>query len=162
MGMTSPAEARLDARVRPQITAMRARTSYPPLRVVGADPVADSAEAASHAAGGGRASRTPVRLTRRGRIVVGTLIALAAAAAASLIWLAVAGQAQAASHAGPQVPLRDSVQRVVVARGDSLWSIAVKVDPQADPRAIIPEIVQLNSLRGTGIQAGQILWVPKG
>jgi ferric-dicitrate binding protein FerR (iron transport regulator) len=168
MGMTSPAEAKLDARVRPQIAAMQARSGYPRLRVVGTEPVteatetvADRAEAAAPAGSRWRAKRTPIRLTRRGRIVVGALVAIGAAAAASLIWLAVAGQAQASNHTGSQVPLRDSMQRVVVEPGESLWSIAVKADPEADPRAVIPQIIELNSLRGTGIQAGQVLWVPK-
>jgi nucleoid-associated protein YgaU len=164
MGMTSPAEAKLEARVRPRITAMQARSGYPRLRVVEDAPVAPVAGAAGAirpAAARVRAERAPIRLTRRGRIVVGALVAIGVVAVASLIWLAVAGQAQASNHGGPRVPLRDSVQRVVVARGDSLWSIAVRADPNADPRAIIPQIVELNSLRGTGIQMGQILWVPK-
>ena len=171
MGMSSPAEAKLDARVRPQITAMRARTGYPRLRLVDAAPDAGTPDAGAtaaaatgagaRAASGGRGERTPIRLTRRGRIVVGAAVAIGAVAAASLIWFAIVGQAQAASHGGSRVPLRDSVQRVVVSQGESLWAIAVKVDPDADPRAVIPQIVELNSLRGTGIRIGQVLWVPK-
>jgi nucleoid-associated protein YgaU len=161
MGMTSPAEAKLDAKVRPQITAMQVRSGYPRLRLVGAEAAKDATPTEPKAAAPRPAERTPLRLTRRGRIVVGALLVIAAAAVASLIWLAVGGQAQAANHVGPQVPLRDSVQRVVVARGDSLWSIAVKTDPDADPRAVISQIVELNSLRETGIQIGQVLWVPK-
>jgi len=186
MGMSSPAEAKLDARVRPQITAMRARTGYPRLRLVDAAPDAGTPDAGATAAAAtgaaatgaaatgaaatgagaraasrGRGERTPIRLTRRGRIVVGAAVAIGAVAAASLIWFAIVGQAQAASHGGSRVPLRDSVQRVVVSQGESLWAIAVKVDPDADPRAVIPQIVELNSLRGTGIRIGQVLWVPK-
>ncbi len=179
MGMTSPAEAKLDAKVRPQIAAMQARSGYPrpgkqtqvvlaadasprpALRLVGADASEEAAEPGPSAAPPRRLERTPIRLTRRGRIVVGALVALGVAAVASLIWLTVTGQAQAASHSGPQVPWRDSVQRVVVRPGDSLWSIADKTDPGADPRAVISQVVELNSLRGTGIQVGQVLWVPK-
>jgi nucleoid-associated protein YgaU len=161
MGMTSPAEAKLEAKVRPQIAAMQARSGYPRLRLVGAGASEETADTGAPATPPRRAGRTPIRLTRRGRIVVGVLAAIGVAAVASLIWLTVTGQAQAASHAGPQVPWRDSVQRVVVRPGDSLWSIADKTDPGADPRAVISQIVELNSLRGTGIQVGQVLWVPK-
>jgi hypothetical protein len=105
--------------------------------------------------------RTPVRLTRRGRIVAGVLAGIAAAAVASVIWLVVAGQAQASSHAGAAVPLRSSMVRVVVRPGQTLWEIAAKADPSADPRTIVPQIVTINSLPGTAIDVGQVLWVPR-
>jgi nucleoid-associated protein YgaU len=155
--MTSPVEAKLDARVRPQIVALQASSGFPRPRPVTGAPVTATTEPVRR----GRAERAPIRLTRRGRIVVGTAAAIGAAAVASVIWLIIGGQAQASNQAGPSAPLRDSVQRVVVRPGQTLWGIAVKADPQADPRVIIPEIVQLNSLRGTGVQVGQVLWVPK-
>jgi hypothetical protein len=104
-----------------------------------------------------------LRLTRRGRIVVGALAGLAAAGLAALIWLAVAGQAEAA---GPGGPGRGSgaghtMLRVVVRPGETLWSIAVRTDPTADPRDIIQQIIGDNALRGPAIQTGQVLWVPR-
>jgi hypothetical protein len=51
--------------------------------------------------------------------------------------------------------------RVVVRPGETLWSIAVRTDPAADPRAVIHEIIDDNALRGPAIQAGQVLWVPR-
>jgi nucleoid-associated protein YgaU len=199
MGMTSAAEAKLDARVRPDIAAMQARTPYPRRRPAGADPSATAArpataaalapvvplrpaagpaaktevQAGTWAAGTGEQvkvaapvkvaakGRTPIRLTRRGRIVVSVLALLGAAAVACLIWLTVGGQAEAASQIKPGPPLGNSVQRVVVRPGQTLWGIATAVDPSADPRTVIPEIVDLNSLAGTGISAGQVLWIPK-
>ena len=203
MDMTSAAEANLNARVRPQIVALRAKTPYPKQRAEGAAAVAVSGPrpvlslvgAGSAAAGpvpeaavrlsvvklsaaeapvagrpvAGRpaaaarpGARTPIKLTRRGRVVVGLLIGLAVAAVALLIGFAVAGPAQASSHVGPRVPASDSVSRVVVRAGQTLWGIAAKADPSADPRAIIGEIIDLNSLNGTTIQVGQVLLVPKG
>ena len=108
------------------------------------------------------AARTPIKLTRRGRVVVGVLIGLAMAAVAVAIWLAVAGQAQASSQVGPRVPAGNSVSRVVVRPGETLWAIAAQADPAADPRTVIPEIIDLNSLSGTSLQVGQVLLVPKG
>ena len=236
MDTTSAAEANLNARVRPQIVALRRKTPYPKRRpegvaavaiggprpalsLVGAGPVADGPGAGVRlsvvklsaaewpaegraaegraaeglpavgraaeglpavglpavgpsvaapgplGAGAGRpvaGARTPIKLTRRGRVVVGVLIGLAVAAVAILIWFAVAGQAQASSHVGPRVPASDSVSRVVVRPGDTLWAIAAKADPNADPRAVIGEILDLNSLTNTAVQVGQVLLVPKG
>jgi hypothetical protein len=104
-----------------------------------------------------------VRLTRRGKIVVGALASVAAAGLAALIWLAIAGQAEAA---GPGAPRGGSgaghtMLRVVVHPGETLWSIAVRTDPAADPRAVIQQIIDDNALRGPAIQTGQVLWVPR-
>src|ERR1700722_10386882 len=171
MGMTSAAEAKLDARVRPDIAAMQARTPYPRRRPSGPDQPTTLAQSTTSAdlapvvplrpnAGPVPAStavptkttvptrtavtgRTPIRLTRRGRIGVGVLALLGAAAVASLIWLAVGGQAEAASQIKPGPPVGNSVQRVVVKPGETLWGIATAVDPSADPRIVIPEIVDL-------------------
>jgi len=148
--MTSAAEANLDASIRPEISALRARTSYR-RRPSDSEPARES----SSTAGPG-----PIRLTRRGRTVVWTLAAVVVAALAAAIWLAVAGQAQASSHARSGAPATGSVRRVVVRQGQTLWGIASQVDPTVDPRVVIPEIVDLNSLNGTGIQAGQVLLVP--
>lgn len=199
MGMTSAAEAKLDARVRPQIVAMRSRTSYPKRRqaeAVQPEAVAAPAQADTPAPsispvpispaptsqagisptsnspaltaltspplGAKTAQRTPIRLTRRGRFVVGTLIVIGVAAVAGLIWFAIAGEAQASSQLKPGAPAGNSVLRVVVRPGDTLWGIAAMADPAADPRAVIPQIEELNALRGTTITVGQVLWVPRG
>jgi len=225
MGITSAAEAKLDARIRPDITVLRSRTPYPrrhrpPLSVIAGGADAGPAAAAGTAttesgeqcAGSSstqtfartvsterttwRVARTertvvaraaaarrttvaespatrsrparatsasaPIRLTRRGRIVVGVLITMVVAAMTALIWLAVAGQAEAASHLRPGGPAGHWMLRVVVRPGQTLWSIATKADPAADPRAVIQEIVGDNALAGTAVQAGQVLWVPRG
>jgi nucleoid-associated protein YgaU len=201
MGSTSAAEARLDARIRPEITTLRSRTPYPrrhrPALAVlpgGADrPDGAEASLATRTAGpsaadaprvdaevvpAGQAGRVlqlkpadqavrdtprpePIRLTRRGRIVVGALVAIATAGITAMIWLAVAGQAQAAGHVRPGTPASHSMLRVVVRPGDTLWSIASKADPGADPRLVIQQIVDDNALGGTAISVGQVLWVPR-
>ena len=163
MGMTSAAEAKLDARIRPEIAVLRARTPYPgrsrrrrerqpalevlpggagTVRIVrpasddaaGREPAPDagaaggSGPAPQQAAGRaacpasqvrhvrhvrqvrqvrltGPARRqagapiAPLRLTRRGKAVAGLLVAIAVAGLTTLIWLAIAGQAQAAGPA---------------------------------------------------------------
>jgi len=160
MGMTSAAEAKLDARVRPQISELRSRTPYPkPRPDAGTQEAGSQAPAAQSPAPA--AQRTPIRLTRRGRIVVGTLIGIGVAALAAAIWLAIAGQAQASGNAKAGRSAGGTVARVVVQPGQTLWGIAAKVDPGADPRVIIPQIVDMNSLSSTALSVGQVLWVPR-
>lgn len=49
---------------------------------------------------------------------------------------------------------------ITVAPGDTLWSIAARRYPNADPRQKVFEIEQLNGLPGPAIDAGQRLRVP--
>jgi hypothetical protein len=94
----------------------------------------------------------PLRLTRRGRVVLTGLIAL------MITGLGVGtGTAQAANPASAQRHLT----RVTVGPGESLWSVAENTDPDADPRGIILEVIGLNKLTGTTIYPGEQLWVPR-
>jgi len=99
--------------------------------------------------------RSPVRLTRRGRVVV-TVGAVLVIGAVSLV---AASAAQATSHRGPQV--KGNLVKMVVLSGQNLWSIAESAEPNADPRAVIEQIRQINSLSGYQLTAGQTLWVPE-
>jgi LysM domain len=107
------------------------------------------------------AQPAPVRLTRRGRLVVGLLAGLAIASAVALIWLAVTGQAQATGKVTPGSASNHGMLRVVVRPGQTLWNIAEKADPSADPRLVIQQIIDDNALSGTAVNAGQVLWVPR-
>jgi LysM domain len=181
MGMTSATEAKLSARIRPDVAQMRARTSYPRRRLslvpaaVG-DPAAasgpeevdlpeavDVPEPVRVTSGATRRAEAdgPIRLTRRGRIVVGVLTGIGVIAVAGLIWLLVGSQAQAASQVQSGQAAMHAMRRIVVRPGQTLWSIAVAADPTADPRATIRQIVDDNELSGTTIAAGQVLWVPR-
>ena len=95
-----------------------------------------------------------LRLTRRGRIVVAILAALA------VCGLFVAG-ASAAQASGPAAAHGNAAQ-VIVQPGDTLWSIAQSADPNADARAVVQQILQANRLTNPDIAAGQRLWVPRG
>lgn len=90
------------------------------------------------------------RLTPRGRLVI--------VAVALLLALAAFGAGRA-SAAGPQAPSR--VEHVTVAPGESLWTVARRVAPDADPRDTVGRIAELNSLAGPTVHAGQRLAVPR-
>jgi LysM domain len=104
-------------------------------------------------------TRTRLRLTRRGRIVVAALVIVGATMAALLITLLVSGGAQATNH-GVARGGYQGMRQVVVQPGQTLWSIAAAAEPSADPRTVIQEIMTANALAGSGISAGQQLWVP--
>jgi len=100
----------------------------------------------------------PLRLTRRGRVVAAT----AAALLVTVVSLLLAGVAQATNDGPSSRAARQSLVQVVVHPGQSLWSVAESADPDQDPRAVIQQIIDLNSLNGDTVFAGQQLWVPRG
>jgi hypothetical protein len=110
-------------------------------------------------AGGVRAGG--VRLTRRGRTVLACFVITALTAAVVLLWLTVPGGARAASHAQGPGAAYQGLTRVVVRPGQTLWSIASRAEPAADPRIVIQQIIEVNALSGTVIQPGETLWVPR-
>ena len=113
------------------------------------------------AARSGRQRDTPVaplRLTRRGRVV----IAIATALLVAMVSLLLAGVAQATNHGPSPRAARHNLVQVIVRPGQSLWSVAESADPDQDTRAVIQQIIDLNSLNGDTVFAGQQLWVPRG
>jgi nucleoid-associated protein YgaU len=102
-------------------------------------------------------SQHVVRLTRRGRllrslVLMGLVVALAA------VWMGrLTGEpARAGTGWAPAVVTAS----VVVQQGDSLWEIAQRVSPGADPREVVSGIRDLNGLSSNLIQPGQVLLVP--
>ena len=105
----------------------------------------------------GQAANPPLRLTRRGRIVV----AVAAALVLAALSLVIAGAAQATNHPVSARTAQQNLAQVTVHPGQSLWSVAESADPNADTRVVIQQIIELNSLTGNAVFAGQRLWVPR-
>jgi LysM repeat protein len=98
----------------------------------------------------------PLRLTRRGRVVV----AVAAVLLLTALSLVIAASAQATNHPVPRAAQQDITQ-MTVRPGQSLWSVAESADPDADTRVVIQQIVELNGLTGNVVFAGERLWVPR-
>ncbi|MES1170720.1 MAG: LysM peptidoglycan-binding domain-containing protein [Leifsonia sp.] len=95
-----------------------------------------------------------LRLTKRGRRVLVALVAFPLVAAA-LAFALNGGMAAATNVTGAS-----SLQYVTVESGQSLWQLASEIAPSADPRDVISDVVHLNQLTGTDIQAGQRLAIP--
>jgi LysM repeat protein len=94
----------------------------------------------------------PLRLTRRGRLVVVlSLLALL------VVGLASTGQSsQASGRVAATRPVTVTVQT-----GETLWQLATRVAPHTDPRLVVDEIERLNRLSGSTVYAGQQLRVPQ-
>ena len=146
----------IQATAGPSATAPASRRDTPDVRHAALTPRRDTPGARS-----ARRSDTPaapLRLTRRGRVVV----AVAAALLVTVISLLVAGVAQATNDGPSPRAARENLVQVVVRPGQSLWSVAESADPDQDTRAVIQQIIDLNSLNGDTVFAGQQLWVPRG
>ena len=103
-------------------------------------------------------SPTPVlphlRITARGRAVLLTLAASPLVIAAVILGLS-GGSANAS--------LEDSSATftyVTVGAGQSLWSIAEELAPQAYPREVVADIVSLNQLGSADVEAGERIALP--
>jgi hypothetical protein len=72
------------------------------------------------------------------------------------------GTAQATSHGPSRNAAERNLARVTVRPGQSLWSVAEAVDPDADTRVVIQQIIELNALPGMTLNPGEQLWVPRG
>lgn len=97
-----------------------------------------------------------LRLTRRGRLLlVGLPIVLLASAV--LLLSGFFNAPAKASAEGGEVTQTVSVN---VAAGETIWHLASEFAPDRDPRDVVSEIVELNSLPTSVLQAGQQLDVP--
>ncbi|WP_298588965.1 LysM peptidoglycan-binding domain-containing protein [uncultured Kocuria sp.] len=103
-------------------------------------------------------SRTPLTLTRRGRLVFLGLPVLAGSAA--LVVLAVIFLVPSTATATSEPVPGPGTEQTTVFPGQSLWEIAVTADPDRDPREVMDEIVELNDLDSSVLVAGRLLEVP--
>ncbi|MEV3925332.1 LysM peptidoglycan-binding domain-containing protein [Actinomadura coerulea] len=107
--------------------------------------------------GSPRGDHPPIRLTRRGRVV---LVAFAATVTLMFLWLTVGPGAFAGSREGRGGPSRPA-ETVVVEPGETLWDIASAADPGGDPRLVVQRIIDLNGMAGDPtVHPGQELRLP--
>ncbi|TXK19853.1 LysM peptidoglycan-binding domain-containing protein [Homoserinibacter sp. GY 40078] len=103
-----------------------------------------------------RAQQRPsrLRITRRGRVVLGALLATPIAIA-----LALSAGNGAPAEAGSTAATA-SFDYITVAAGESLWDLAAWIAPEADPREVVTALVELNQLGSSELQPGQRLAIP--
>ncbi len=106
------------------------------------------------AASGSADPRLRLRLTRRGRVALTTLVSVPLVIGA-LVWAVSAGGAAATGPEGTA-----HFEYVTVHSGESLWAIAEEIAPNADPRNVIADLISLNQLQGGVVTPGERLAVP--
>ena len=92
--------------------------------------------------------------------------ALVAGAAVIAVWLVVQVVAAAFAPIGVDAPCGGGSRGVhLVQQGDTLWALAEAVAPQADPRDVVDQIIELNQggsavTPGGQLRAGEELRLP--
>lgn len=99
-------------------------------------------------------ARSRLRLTRRGRAVLTTLAA-APIVAGIMLGVLNSGQASAGNSSSHQ-----HFEYVTVEPGGSLWQIAEAEAPHSDPSQFVQDVVTLNDLQSSVVQAGQRIAIP--
>jgi LysM repeat protein len=94
-----------------------------------------------------------LRITARGRAVLLALVTTPLVAIILALSLASGGATATGSTGAP-------LQSVTVLAGQSLWTLAEQVAPQADPREFIADVIALNGLSSAELRPGQSLQIP--
>ncbi|MBF4607262.1 LysM peptidoglycan-binding domain-containing protein [Curtobacterium sp. VKM Ac-1393] len=103
------------------------------------------------------AVRVRLRLTRRGRIVFTTLAALPLLI---VVAFAVLNGGQASAGDAAAGGARTHFDTVTIQPGETLWQLAETTAPNADPRDFVQDVISLNALDGSGLQAGEQISIP--
>lgn len=115
------------------------------------------------------AARPSLRLPATERLLEGPVLlgtGLLAAFLLTLLASVVAGPAGArpagpAVHNGPVMAESAAYPAWTIRGGDTLWTIAERVAPSADPRAVVLQLQVLNGLApDVDLQPGQVLQLP--
>ena len=99
----------------------------------------------------------PVRLTRRGRVVV---ICVAALVLLAGFWVGARHRARATSGDGGDGVSVVARESVIVGPHDTLWGIAVRARPGVDPRITVQRMIDLNALPSAVVNPGQRVYIP--
>jgi LysM repeat protein len=96
--------------------------------------------------------RSHLRMTKRGRAVLLSLVATPVVIAALAFGIG-AGGATATNSSTP-------LAKVTVVGGETLWSVAKQIAPNADPRDVVSDIMSVNRLGTADIHPGEQLSIP--
>jgi LysM repeat protein len=97
-------------------------------------------------------ARSHLRMTKRGRTVLLTLVATPLVIVALAFGIN-AGGATATSSSTP-------LAKVTVVGGETLWGVAKQIAPNVDPRDVIADLMSVNRLNSADIYPGEQLSIP--
>ena len=141
----------------PPPAARRSVGSQQVRRSVGSQQVRRSVGSRQVRPGSRSAARPPLRLTRRGRIVVRAIAGIVLSIIVMGVVLLADRPARAGNGGRPV-----SVRHHMVLPGETLIEIAADEVPGVDPRDTVARIVELNALSGSSVRAGQLIALPVG
>lgn len=98
------------------------------------------------------------KLTPRGKLLFRGLPLITLAALIVLGAIALINPSEA--HAGKEGASSVVTQEITVQGGQTLWDIALEVETSADTRDVVQQIIEINDLKGSSIDAGQRLEIP--
>ena len=98
------------------------------------------------------AGNSHLRMTKRGRAVLLTLVATPVVVAALAFGIN-AGGATATSSSTP-------LAKVTVVGGETLWAVAQQIAPHSDPRDVIADLESVNRLTSADIHPDEQLLIP--
>lgn len=93
-----------------------------------------------------------VHLTARGRLLLVLTLVAVLFAAFSL--------GRTASEAADTTAPEPALVQVTVQSGETLWGVAQRIAPHADPRQVVQVIRDVNDLDSSALQVGQQLLLP--
>ena len=97
-------------------------------------------------------SRSHLRMTKRGRAVLLSIIATPVVLAALAFGIN-AGGAVGTSSSTP-------LTKITVVGGETLWGVAKQIAPGSDPRDVVSDIMSVNRLSTADIYPGESLAIP--
>lgn len=97
-----------------------------------------------------------LRLTPRGRTVARSAVV----ASLSILLLSGFSMVSGASAGSERAKVSSPYMKITVKPGESLWSIAAKIDPSADRRDLVEELISINHLSSPTVEAGEKIFVP--
>ena len=115
------------------------------------------------AVGGPVAPDAELRLTRRGRLVVAAVFAVAVVAGMTawpMSTSAPAAVSAAPAAADGAAAAGAATISYTVEDGDSLWGIATGLVGEGDPRPMVERLRVVNGLAGSELTVGQVLLLP--
>jgi len=112
--------------------------------------------ATTHSIGASRSASSELRLTPRGR----AFTRLAVVASLSILLLSGFSLLSGANAGSESMAATSPYMKITVKPGETLWSIAAKVDPAADRRDLVEELISINHLSSPTVEAGEKIFVP--
>ena len=107
--------------------------------------------------------RSSLRINPVGALVVAIAAAFLVTLTASVMLGRHVGATEVATPDIPVVVETAAYPAWTVSTGDTLWTIAERTRPQADPRAVVLQIQVLNGITTEHVlQAGDVLQLPRG